>query len=338
MPEAGTATQGPAGPRGASQLEVAARGARGALRYARLLLAAAEVYRAINAGCSVTLRDLYYRRIGSDGGGKQWGGSWSHGVRTRPVSPCASHQPPSHTSTPHFAPTLCSLKACGGAATPAQASAAVVDLTRALGVPREALGVIAAPRGAAGGALHVNDGAGGGWSDVRRMPRGLALPGDPAAVRRLGLRTPARFLVVVEKEATFQRLLEDRLWEAAGGCVLVTGRGWPDIATRAFVAHARDQCPHLIVLGGARGGLRVGWEEGVGCVACATRPPPHLPHPSKTQVCDWNPAGAGILAIYRHGSARAGAGRAMYAQPDLGWLGARRAQLLGAPPQRSGSW
>jgi meiotic recombination protein SPO11 len=36
---------------------------------------------------------------------------------------------------------------------------------------------------------------------------------------------------VVEKDAIFQRLVEDRLFEALP-CVLITGRGMPDIASR----------------------------------------------------------------------------------------------------------
>jgi hypothetical protein len=41
----------------------------------------------------------------------------------------------------------------------------------------------------------------------------------------------ARFILVVEKDAIFQRLVEDRLFDAVP-CVLITGRGMPDIASR----------------------------------------------------------------------------------------------------------
>jgi meiotic recombination protein SPO11 len=40
--------------------------------------------------------------------------------------------------------------------------------------------------------------------------------------------------LVVEKDAIFQRLAEDRLWEVLP-CVLITAKGFPDLATRAFL-------------------------------------------------------------------------------------------------------
>jgi DNA topoisomerase VI subunit A len=41
-------------------------------------------------------------------------------------------------------------------------------------------------------------------------------------------------ILVVEKDAIFQRLAEDRLWEVLP-CVLITAKGFPDLATRAFL-------------------------------------------------------------------------------------------------------
>jgi meiotic recombination protein SPO11 len=41
----------------------------------------------------------------------------------------------------------------------------------------------------------------------------------------------ARFILVVEKDAVFQRLVEDRLFDELP-CVIITGRGMPDIASR----------------------------------------------------------------------------------------------------------
>lgn len=52
----------------------------------------------------------------------------------------------------------------------------------------------------------------------------------PPAVRASG----ARFILVVEKDAIFARLAEDRIWDSTP-CVLVTGCGVPDVATRALV-------------------------------------------------------------------------------------------------------
>ena len=44
----------------------------------------------------------------------------------------------------------------------------------------------------------------------------------------------ARAIVVVEKEGVFQQLVQDSL-TSLFPCIIVTGKGFPDIATRAFV-------------------------------------------------------------------------------------------------------
>ena len=46
---------------------------------------------------------------------------------------------------------------------------------------------------------------------------------------------PCSYLLVVEKDAVFQRLAEDRAWSSLP-LVLITARGMPDLATRALAA------------------------------------------------------------------------------------------------------
>ena len=53
------------------------------------------------------------------------------------------------------------------------------------------------------------------------------------------------YLVVVEKDAVFQRLVEDGFPDLAN-CVLITARGMPDMASRAFAAALCAACSHLI--------------------------------------------------------------------------------------------
>jgi DNA topoisomerase VI subunit A len=48
-------------------------------------------------------------------------------------------------------------------------------------------------------------------------------------------RISARYILVVEKDCIFQRLTEDRLHERLP-IVLVTAKGQPDLATRAFLS------------------------------------------------------------------------------------------------------
>ena len=53
-----------------------------------------------------------------------------------------------------------------------------------------------------------------------------------------------RYLVIVEKDAIFQRLREDGFAELASA-VLVTAKGMPDLATRAFAHAMVAGLPHL---------------------------------------------------------------------------------------------
>jgi hypothetical protein len=67
-------------------------------------------------------------------------------------------------------------------------------------------------------------------------PAAAAAAAAAASFRPAG----ARFILVVEKDAIFQRLVEDRLFEALP-CVLITGRGMPDIASRWALAPSWQQ-------------------------------------------------------------------------------------------------
>ena len=99
--------------------------------------------------------------------------------------------------------------------------------------------------------------------------------------------TPPRCVIVVEKEGIYNRLSEDRFFERFP-CVLVTGKGFPDLATRALVWTLHHEV-----------GLPV-----VG-------------------LCDCNPYGIGVLHTYHAGSDRIGIdGGNRYSVP-IGWLGLR---------------
>ena len=272
-------------------LSLTARGARGASRYARLLLAGAASYDALSTGRSLTQRNLYY-----------------------------------------------SLKSVGAVLTPAAAASAVSDLQAHFRAPRAAFGVVAAARGSVGGQVWTASGAEAdhsalAWADVSLEPSGQPLPGDPAALARLHTRTHASFLILVEKDAIFRRLCEDRVWDRLpGGAVVVTSHGWPAAGVRAFIAALRSAAP--------RGALH-----------------------TVLGVCDWNPAGVGILTAYKYGTRKCAVGCGVvapgggegeggegeagvpspattptagvdpHAIPGLGWLGLRCARLATAPAE-----
>ena len=57
----------------------------------------------------------------------------------------------------------------------------------------------------------------------------------------------ADLVLVVEKDAVFQRLLEERILSKFPGLVMVTGKGVPDLATRQLVHLLSVTLPVLII-------------------------------------------------------------------------------------------
>ncbi|XP_042433598.1 meiotic recombination protein SPO11-1 isoform X4 [Zingiber officinale] len=50
----------------------------------------------------------------------------------------------------------------------------------------------------------------------------------------------SRYILVVEKESVFQRLANDKFCEK-NQCIIITGRGYPDVSTRRFLRHIVDK-------------------------------------------------------------------------------------------------
>ncbi|KAF6253724.1 Spo11/DNA topoisomerase VI subunit A [Scenedesmus sp. NREL 46B-D3] len=175
-----------------------------------------------------------------------------------------------------------------------------------LRLPRSSLGIAAASKGAVAGRLLLRCRPGEAWQDCSLTgPAGRAIPGEVGAIQAMQMRPAgARFILVVEKDAVFQRLVEDRLFEAMP-CILLTGRGMPDIASRAFLAAL------VAASSSAADGSR--------------RPLPVL------GLVDWNPGGVAILLSYKHGSAAMGLEGQRYAVPSLAWLGVTSDMLQDVP-------
>ena len=129
--------------------------------------------------------------------------------------------------------------------------------------PREALGVIAAPRGSMTGtvSLATPDGP-------RQLDDAVyAIPGDPEECSRLRFASSrARYVVVVEKDTVFTRLLDDRFTRLLP-CLLITACGYPSLAVRALVQHVVKALA-------------------LPCVV----------------LTDYNPHGMALMLCYKHGS------------------------------------
>ncbi|KAJ1969671.1 endodeoxyribonuclease [Dispira parvispora] len=106
------------------------------------------------------------------------------------------------------------------------------------------------------------------------------------------LHCAVQFILLVEKEATFHHLVASRFCDRHGPCLVVTGRGYPDVCTREFL--------HRL--------MNVTKPRGVPIVA----------------LTDGDPHGIEILCTYKFGSKALGFDSAQLAIPTLRWLGIHR--------------
>ena len=119
------------------------------------------------------------------------------------------------------------------------------------------------------------------------------IPGDTEAIRSLRFAANegrASCVLVVEKDSVFRRLVDDRFIERLP-CVLITGCGFPDLATRALVQ-------------------RVAEALDVRCF-CLT---------------DYNPHGMALMLAYKHGTDSLALERDA-CTPSMRWLGLRAADV-----------
>ena len=115
----------------------------------------------------------------------------------------------------------------------------VAELVALLQVPRLLLGVVATSKGLVVGDLSYLNSE-GIMVDCSLTVGGDSIPQDVPELR--DLQTHASFLLVVEKDAVFQRLLEEGVFDSGlPPFVMVTGKGVPDLATRQLVYRLTTQ-------------------------------------------------------------------------------------------------
>ena len=106
---------------------------------------------------------------------------------------------------------------------------AAVSCRCALRCPREALGVIAAPRGSMTGMVVVMQ------EDAPPQPLDATVfevPVDPEVIRAIRFdleKTTAKCVLVVEKDSVFRRLIDDRFASLRCPSILLTAGGFPDV-------------------------------------------------------------------------------------------------------------
>lgn len=147
------------------------------------------------------------------------------------------------------------------------------DIACMLGCTRSSLNVVASEKGVVVGRLTFQED--GDPIDCRRMGvGGKAIP--PNIDKVTNIQSDALFVLLVEKDAAFMRLAEDRFYNTYP-CIIITAKGQPDVATRLFLKKLKqtlripvlalvDSDPYglkilSVYMKGERGGepLRRGW-------------------------------------------------------------------------------
>jgi meiotic recombination protein SPO11 len=98
-------------------------------------------------------------------------------------------------------------------------------------------------------------------------------------------------LLLVEKDAAFMRLAEDRFYNQYP-CIIITAKGQPDVATRLFLRKVKDTLKIPVLA-----------------------------------LVDSDPYGLNILSVYMSGSKNMSYDSASLTTPDIKWLGIRPSDL-----------
>ncbi|KAJ0987700.1 hypothetical protein J5N97_006056 [Dioscorea zingiberensis] len=169
-----------------------------------------------------------------------------------------------------------------------QSDAVLDDVSCMLGCTRSSLHVVASEKGVVVGRLVFSDD--GDRIDCTRMGiGGKAIP--PNIDRVSDLESDALFILLVEKDAAFMRLAEDRFYNRFP-CIIVTAKGQPDVATRLFLKKMKTELK-LPVLA----------------------------------LVDSDPYGLKILSVYMCGSKNMSYDSSNLTTPDIKWLGVRPSDL-----------
>ncbi|KAI8569670.1 hypothetical protein RHMOL_Rhmol02G0295400 [Rhododendron molle] len=192
-----------------------------------------------------------------------------------------------------------------------QVNRAIQDVVALLRCSRYSLGIMASSRGAVAGRMLLKSKlhfAAPEFFCVREPNQevldcsacgssGYAISGDLNLLEKLVMKTDARYIIVVEKHAIFQRLAEDCVYNQIPS-ILITAKGYPDIATRFLLHRISRTFPDLPIFG----------------------------------LVDWNPAGLAILCTFKFGSIGMGLEAYRYAC-NVKWLGVRKDDLELLPEQ-----
>ncbi|OVA16955.1 Spo11/DNA topoisomerase VI [Macleaya cordata] len=168
-----------------------------------------------------------------------------------------------------------------------QVNRTIQDVVALLRCSRHSLGIMASSRGAVVGRLMIQEPNQEIVDCTMCGSSGHAITGDLNLLEKVVIQSDARYIIVVEKHAIFQRLAEDCIFSQIPS-ILITAKGYPDIATRFLLHRLSRAFPNLPILA----------------------------------LVDWNPAGLAILCTFKFGSIGMGLEAYRYAC-NVKWLGIR---------------
>ncbi|KAL7160019.1 hypothetical protein ABFS83_01G066800 [Erythranthe nasuta] len=180
-----------------------------------------------------------------------------------------------------------------------QVNRTIQDLVALVRCSRYSLGIMASSRGAVAGRLLLQEPNQEIVDCSTCGSSGYAISGDLNLLENLVMKSDARYIIVVEKHAIFQRLAEDRVFNQIP-CILITAKGYPDIGTRLLLHRMSREFPELPILG----------------------------------LVDWNPAGLAILCTFKFGSIAMGLEAYRYAC-NVKWLGLLKDDIEQLVPEES---
>ncbi|XP_063002622.1 meiotic recombination protein SPO11 [Elgaria multicarinata webbii] len=156
------------------------------------------------------------------------------------------------------------------------------DISCMLKIPRRNLHILSTSKGCIAGNLsYIEE---DGTKVYCTGSTTAAVPSNVEGMRNL--ITDAKFILIVEKDATFQRLLDDNFCGRMSPCIIITGKGVPDVNTRLLVRKLWDTC--------------------------------HVP---VFALMDADPHGIEIMCIYKYGSVSMSFEAQRLTVPAIRWLG-----------------
>ena len=169
-----------------------------------------------------------------------------------------------------------------------ESDAVLDDAACTIGCPRSCLNVVAADKGLVVGRVSFDED--GDPIDCTRM--GVTGKAIPAYIDKItNIRSDAEFILLVEKDAAYNRLAEDRFYNQFP-CILITGKGQPDVATRMFLSRLKAELKIPVLA-----------------------------------FVDSDPYGLKILSVYMSGSKAMSYDANSLTTPDIKWLGLRPSDL-----------